>query len=117
MEPAYTYNATIVRWVDGDTVDVSLDLGFDITVNTRLRLYGVDTPEKSVPAHKAAAEAAWSRSQTLAPVGSQVVVSTYRGKEKYGRYLAVVHLAGGGDVAATLVAEKLGKPYFGGTKS
>ena len=35
----------IVRVVDGDTVDVFLDLGFNITVKKRIRLYGIDTPE------------------------------------------------------------------------
>ena len=41
----YEYNATIRRWVDGDTVDVTLDLGFDILYNNRIRLYGINTPE------------------------------------------------------------------------
>ena len=41
----YEYNATIRRVVDGDTVDVTLDLGFDILYNSRIRLHGIDTPE------------------------------------------------------------------------
>ena len=41
----YEYSATIRRWVDGDTVDVTLDLGFDILYNNRIRLFGINTPE------------------------------------------------------------------------
>lgn len=42
----YNYEATIRRWVDGDTVDVDIDLGFGlIYANQRLRLYGIDAYE------------------------------------------------------------------------
>ena len=42
----YEYNCTLVRVIDGDTVDVDIDLGFDtILKNQRIRLAGIDTPE------------------------------------------------------------------------
>lgn len=42
----YEYRCKIVRVVDGDTVDVDIDLGFGIVyANQRVRLYGIDTPE------------------------------------------------------------------------
>ena len=42
----YEYNCKIVRVVDGDTVDVDIDLGFGIwKKKERIRLYGIDTPE------------------------------------------------------------------------
>ena len=41
----YTYAARLVRVVDGDTVDLDIDLGFHITVRERFRLAGIDTPE------------------------------------------------------------------------
>ena len=41
----YEYSCTVERVVDGDTVDVVLDLGFDILHKCRVRLYGIDTPE------------------------------------------------------------------------
>ena len=42
----YTYRAEIVRVVDGDTVDINIDLGFGVWLNDeRVRLAGVDTPE------------------------------------------------------------------------
>ena len=42
----YEYKVRIVKVVDGDTVDVEIDLGFDVWLkNQRVRLYGIDTPE------------------------------------------------------------------------
>ncbi len=41
----YEYACTVERVVDGDTIDVTLDLGFDILHKCRVRLYGIDTPE------------------------------------------------------------------------
>lgn len=42
----WTYECKIRRVVDGDTVDVDIDLGFDVLLsNQRIRLYGIDTPE------------------------------------------------------------------------
>jgi micrococcal nuclease len=42
----YEYSAKIIRVVDGDTVDVDINLGFGVVfVNQRVRLYGIDTPE------------------------------------------------------------------------
>ena len=35
----------VIKVVDGDTIDVLLDLGFDIMYNSRVRLFGIDTPE------------------------------------------------------------------------
>ena len=41
----YEYNCKVKRVVDGDTVDVVIDLGFDVAYSSRVRLYGIDTPE------------------------------------------------------------------------
>ena len=42
----YTYKIKeIIRVIDGDTVDVSIDLGFELTKTERVRLAGIDTPE------------------------------------------------------------------------
>jgi len=45
MEPTYVYKASVVRVVDGDTLDLFVDLGFRTWQKIRVRLYGVDTPE------------------------------------------------------------------------
>ena len=41
----YEYSCTVTKVVDGDTIDVVLDLGFSILHKCRVRLYGIDTPE------------------------------------------------------------------------
>jgi len=41
----YTYKAKLDRVIDGDTIDVNIDLGFDISVKKRVRFVGINTPE------------------------------------------------------------------------
>ena len=45
MKKKYRYNAKVMRVVDGDTLDLEIDLGFNIKINERVRLFGIDTPE------------------------------------------------------------------------
>ena len=46
MSDPYYYNCTLVRVIDGDTIDVDIDLGFNIILaKRRIRLMGIDTPE------------------------------------------------------------------------
>ena len=88
----YNYEATIRRWVDGDTVDVDIDLGFGLVYsNQRIRLYGIDAPEQRtrdlVEKEKGLAATAYVNEQ--APVGSKVVIKTYK-DDKYGRILGEI---------------------------
>ena len=42
----FTYQATVLRIIDGDTVDVDIDLGFSVWLKKqRVRMMGIDTPE------------------------------------------------------------------------
>ena len=41
----YTYKAKLDRVIDGDTIDVNIDLGFDIQIKKRVRFVGINTPE------------------------------------------------------------------------
>ena len=41
----FEYNAVLDRVVDGDTVDATIDLGFDTWKKTRIRFYGINAPE------------------------------------------------------------------------
>ena len=44
QKEVYNYKCTLVKVVDGDTIDIDLDLGFDVWLrNQRVRLYGIDT--------------------------------------------------------------------------
>lgn len=107
----YEYKAAVERWVDGDTVELTVDLGFHMTMRDHFRLLGIDTPERGRPG---AAEAK-ARSNELAPVDTLVTIVTTKA-DKYGRWLADVINGAGENVSGVLLAEKLAKPYFGGTK-
>lgn len=90
----YKYEATVRRWVDGDTVDVDIDLGFGIIFhNQRLRLYGIDAYESRTRdlEEKEKGLAATAFVNEVAPVGSKVTIVTYK-EGKYGRILAEVFL-------------------------
>ena len=83
----YTYKAKLDRVVDGDTIDVNIELGFDITVHKRVRLAGIDTPESRTRdlEEKKRGLAAKYRLTEILDMGSLVVESKEVGK--YGRVL------------------------------
>ena len=85
-EALYHYRAELVRVIDGDTIDVDLDLGFDrIRARQRLRLLGVDTPERGQPAYQAASDLTRDQLATA----TDIIVNTVR-KDSFGRWLARV---------------------------
>lgn len=109
----YEYSATVTRWVDGDTVDLRVDLGFRLFAETRFRLYGIDTPERG---HTNYTEAT-ALANELAPPGATVTIRTYKDADKYGRWLADILTATEDNVNNALIASGYAKPYFGGTKT
>jgi len=88
----YIYKAELIRVVDGDTVDLIIDLGFDTFRHERFRLYGIDAPEMRTKAGKEAK--AWLIG-VLGPYGAIYVqtiqLSTKAKRDKYGRFLAVLY--------------------------
>ena len=115
----HEYKAKIRRWVDGDTVDVTLDLGFDILYNNRIRLLGIDTPESRTRdlEEKKLGLAAKERVRELCPVGSTVTVKTTKdGRGKFGRILGEIYV-GDVNVNKLLIEEGHAVEYFGGKKS
>jgi micrococcal nuclease len=107
----YTYKLLDVkRVVDGDTVDVVLDLGFRLTTTQRLRLLGVDAPERGTTLSREATEfvASWLEEHR----GSAWVET--RKTDSFGRYLATVHrhLVGlSPTLNAALLEAGLASPY------
>jgi endonuclease YncB( thermonuclease family) len=89
----YIYQATLERVVDGDTVDVVIDLGFSTFRKERIRLYGVDAPEINTEAGKLAKGfvEGWFRDnakffvETIVAEGKNVSK-----RDKYGRYLGTI---------------------------
>ena len=113
----YEYKATIRRIVDGDTVDVDIDLGFDCWMhNQRIRLYGVDTPEcrQRDKARKAHGLLAKAYVQKALIVGEVYALRT-KEKGKFGRYLGEIKV-GRTTINKLLIKEKLAVEYTGQNK-
>ena len=89
----FEYLATIVRVVDGDTIDVDIDLGFEVTMkNQRIRLIRVDAPGVRTrdDRERTAGLEAKAFVESLLPVGSSHILCSreYHGeRDKYGRIL------------------------------
>ena len=87
----YEYRCKIVKVIDGDTVDVDIDLGFGVWLHKeRVRLYGIDTPESRTRdlEEKKYGLMAKELVQTLMPVGSTQTLITEKDKSgKFGRIL------------------------------
>ena len=87
----YEYKCKISRVVDGDTVDVDIDLGFGVWMHKeRVRLYGIDTPESRTRdlEEKKYGLLAKEQIQAFMPVGSMQTLVTVKDKTgKFGRIL------------------------------
>lgn len=111
----YEYAARLTRVVDGDTVWLSVDLGFGVSVNLDFRLYGINTPEVVGPT-RTAGLAAKAELERLLALGSLRIV-TYKA-DKYGRWLAELFVQQAGIVEELNINRQLLKggfaqPYFG----
>ena len=124
----YEYRAKLVKVVDGDTVDVDIDLGFGIWMkDERVRIMGIDTPESRTrdKVEKLFGKAASARVKELLEediiLKTQIARNGEDMKGKYGRILgdfAVERFEDGKQEMLTdvLVAEGHAVAYFGGSK-
>ena len=119
MEP-FCYRATVVRVVDGDTIRLDIDLGFDIVLNNQsVRLYRVDTPECRTRdlKEKAAGLLAKSVVKGFVDQGSKVVIKTYLDtKGKFGRILGTIITDEGVNINEHLINNNYAVEYYGQSK-
>jgi micrococcal nuclease len=88
----YIYKADLIRVVDGDTVDLIIDLGFDTSRHERFRLYGIDAPEMRTKGGKEAKAWLQEALQPLEAIYVQTLQHKTKAKrDKYGRFLAVLY--------------------------
>ena len=113
----FEYNAEVLRVVDGDTLDARIDLGFDVHVNKRIRLMGIDTWERRTrdKAEKAKGLAAKARLKELLKVDKNKFKLISHGTGKFGRVLGDIEISVG-NVCDILVEEGHAYSYFGGNK-
>ena len=119
----YEYKVTVLRVVEGDTVDVDIDLGFGIVLsNERVRIMGIDTPESRTrdAVEKKFGLASKARLKSL--LGKTAVLKTQINKNgedmkgKFGRILGDFVAPDGRMVTDILVEEGYAVAYFGGSK-
>ena len=106
----WNYEATVVRVVDGDTVDLNVDVGFRHYTVQRFRLNGYNAPEL-VGVEKPLGVQARARLIELLPAGLVVRVWTHKG-DSFGRWLCDVALART-DIVPLLIAEGYGVRWDG----
>jgi len=120
----YEYKCKILRVVDGDTVDIDIDLGFGVWMHKeRVRMMGIDTPESRTrdKVEKAFGLASKSRLKELLPVGSIQILKTEidkSGEDKKGKFGRILGDFLIDDRRATdiLIEEGHAVAYFGGSK-
>jgi|TARA_R110000796_G_scaffold35057_1_gene90338 micrococcal nuclease len=116
----YQYSVKVVKVIDGDTIDVDIDLGFSVVLaKQRVRLHGIDTPESRTRDKEEKARGLLSKAFLLAlcPIGSTIHLHSH-GKGKFGRILGEIY-----EVDDKLVSinkkmcdEAFAVPYFGQSK-
>ena len=124
----YDYRCTVLKVVDGDTVDVDIDLGFGIVLSDeRVRLMGIDTPEsrKSDKVEDLFGELAKARLKEMVSGRSGPILKTQINKKgedmkgKFGRILGDFEVEKNGErrmATDVLIEEGHAVAYFGGSK-
>ena len=122
----YEYRVKVLKIIDGDTVDVDIDLGFGIVLtDERVRIMGIDTPESrtSDPVEKVFGLASKARLKEL--LGEEAVLLTQINKDgedmkgKFGRILGDFKCVVEGEsrtVSEVLISEGHAVPYMGQSK-
>lgn len=87
----YVRNATVLRVIDGDTVELLVDLGFSVCISQKIRLMGVDCPEK-FGATRAAGMAAKAATTKWLAEAKVISLQTYKNDTdgKFGRYMGSI---------------------------
>lgn len=109
-----TYDATVLRVIDGDTVEANISLGFGITMTSHCRMYGINTPELH------------GNNATNAVIAKTFLYYKVRGKslklctlddrrDKYGRILAIL-IVDGVNINQLMLDRKFAVPMDDGGK-
>ena len=115
----FSYNATVVKIIDGDTVDALVDVGFSIMTKKRIRFLGINTPESRTrdKEEKIRGLAAKDRVvELLSENDNKFILKSY-GVGKYGRCLGELFVEGHEEsINQVLVNEGHAVEYWGGKR-
>jgi len=117
----YTYKAKVKRVIDGDTLDLVVDLGFEILTTQRVRLFGVDTPETRTKdlEEKALGKEAKEFVKLKVKGSKKRIEITSEERGKFGRYLTMLYYFEHGQkycLNKELIRLGLAREYFGGKR-
>tara|TARA_R100001530_G_scaffold65541_1_gene46918 strand:+ start:314 stop:685 length:372 start_codon:yes stop_codon:yes gene_type:complete len=117
----FHYRSKVTRVVDGDTIDVELDLGFNIKLSERVRFVGVNTPESRTrdleEKERGLAAKDFVGRWLLETAGMSPIIQTSMDKTgKFGRILGRVLNDEGVCLNDVLIEEGHGVPYDGGKR-
>ena len=114
----YTYTASVLKVIDGDTIEVDFDLGFGVWLrNQRIRLDGIDTPESRTSDKEEKVRGTLSKEKLKEILGKEIQVTTkIDPNEKYGRILGVLVNKDGINVNQWLIDNNYAVKYSGENK-
>ena len=115
----YEYKCEVVKIIDGDTVDVILDLGFSILHKARVRLYAIDTPESRTRNKDEKARGLLAKNFIVQNVNAakECVIQTHLkdSKGKFGRVLGTL-ITDDLNINEALIENDLAVAYYGQNK-
>ena len=113
----YHYKAKLVRVIDGDTIDVDIDLGFDVWLKKqRIRLAGIDAPECRTR-NKLEKTLGLAAKERLTELCSAEMQLESLGTGKFGRILGIPKTSDGASICQILIDEGHAVEYSGGKKT
>ena len=109
----------VTKVIDGDTIDVIIDMGFDILFKSRVRLFGIDTPESRTRDKEEKKFGLMSKKylQDRLKKAKKITIKTHKGEEtgKFGRILGEI-LCDGDNVNLAMCEAGHAVPYYGQSK-
>lgn len=110
-KPAYSYKVKeIIKVLDGDTVDLLIDLGFHVFVKKRVRLYGINAPETRTRDLKEKKLGLASKEKLKSLLSAKELILESHGLGKYGRVIGTIHHEDI-DINRTMVLEGFASAY------
>ena len=119
----YEYRGKVKRVIDGDTVDVDIDLGFNTWIkNERVRIMGIDTPESRTRNKIEKRFGLLAKARLKSLLGKQIVLKTQidrKGQDMKGKFGRILgdFMYRGKLISKILCEEGHAVPYFGGSKA
>lgn len=116
----FHYRANVDRVIDGDTIDVTLDLGFDIQMKGRIRFHGINAPESrtrdAVEKEAGLASKRYVEDWISAQENSVIIQTSLDDRGKFGRILGRILSSEGDCLNDEMVSLGHATPYEGGKR-